>query len=464
MIRTLMMALIGIIATISASFADDIPNLPEDFLAHPDGSFLLQNVRILDGTSDAALEGVHILISDGKIEAIGQRISVPDDATVINLEGHTVLPGLIHLHDHFGYMSSPFRGYDFIILDPHPFSIPKLQLSVGVTTIRTAGSDAVIMDGQLAKMIDAGMAVGPRTFVTSSILEGPDVPILLYAETAEEGRALVRSQLPFNVSSIKVYAGMGHEAMQAVIDEAHKHGLHVAGHLGEVSCAEASEMGIDTIEHALESCSSDFPSRTDRENPFRLSEHLGEVESLIRTLIKNGTVLVTTPSGGRRANHSEEARSVFAIEQRAAFEKIGVEEGNRSESGNPQYVLSQKDEARKFERRFRDAGGRLLMGADAMYLPIIPGYSNQDIMVELADWHDPFDVIRMATSDAADFLGIGGETGRIAEGFTADLLIVEGAPDLDMTDIRRTKLVFQGGRAYDPVLLRAATVGRVGLD
>ncbi|MEM0930657.1 MAG: amidohydrolase family protein, partial [Pseudomonadota bacterium] len=275
----------------------------------------------------------------------------------------------------------------------------------------------------------------------------------------------VRTQLALGATSIKIYSALPPPALRGIVRQAHRSGAHVAGDLGAgLSCAEAAEIGIDTIEHAFNSCKKDLPSRLDRENPFRMEEHLEAVDALIAVLVESGTVLVTTPSGGRRADYSESSLELLAPHMREAIERIDLAGGQRSESGNPLYVLTQKDEARKLEKRFVDAGGRLLMGADAMYLPIIPGTANHDVMIELADHHAPLDIIRMATSDAAQFLGVEDETGRVAEGLAADLVIINGRPDQDMNDIRNVTLVFREGRAFDPEKLRAAAVGRIGLD
>ncbi|MEM6730516.1 MAG: amidohydrolase family protein [Myxococcota bacterium] len=440
-------------------------NSPEDYLAYPDGSFLLENARVVSGLGAPTREGVDVAIVDGTIVGVGTNLQPPEGATRIDLTGHTVLPGLVHMHEHFNYMSSPFHDYDTLIVDPHPFSMPKLFLSAGVTTVRTAGTDAIAHDSALRRMIEAGEALGPRVSMTGHIVDGPGVPLLINIATYEEGRQFVRSQVPFGVTSIKVYSQTPPEALRGVLDEAHAHGLHVAGHLGSgTSCTEAAALGIDTIEHGFQTCIQDLPALRDRESPFRLEENLDAIDALIATLVKNGVVMVTTPSGGRAANYSEEARSVFAPAMRDALERIGLEEGNRSESGNPTLVLSVKDETRKIERRFVDAGGRLLMGADAMYLPIIPGYANQDVMVELARTFTPLEVIRMATADAAAFLGMGDTVGQVAPGFAADLLITRGRPDVRMADIRDVALVFSRGRALDPVRLREAARGRVGYD
>ncbi|MEO0812826.1 MAG: hypothetical protein AAFY60_08180, partial [Myxococcota bacterium] len=193
--------------------------LPEPYLAYPDGAFLLEDVRVIDGRGAAALEAVDLFVRDGRIEEIGPDLVTDDSVTRLKLNGHTVMPGLIHLHDHLAYMSSPFRGFEFMLLDPHPFSLPKLFLSAGVTTIRTAGSDSVVTDRELANMIRRGTAVGPRIMVTSHIVDGPYEGLLPVAVTEEDGREFVRSELPWGVSWVKVYSSLPPAALLGVIEE-----------------------------------------------------------------------------------------------------------------------------------------------------------------------------------------------------------------------------------------------------
>jgi imidazolonepropionase-like amidohydrolase len=105
----------------------------------------------------------------------------------------------------------------------------------------------------------------------------------------------------------------------------------------------------------------------------------------------------------------------------------------------------------------------MLIGSDANNGGRVPGYANHTALVLLTDTFAPLDVIRMATSDAASFLQIGDRTGRVAPGLEADLLVVRGAPDRDMTDVRNVAYVFKDGRAYDPRKLREAAKGLVGV-
>lgn len=440
-------------------------NAPEDFLAHPDGSFMLQNARVIDGMGGPAISGMDIRIEDGVIAAIGRALPIDGTEIVLDLEGATLMPGLVHVHDHIIYLSSPFRGYEFLLVDPHPFSIPKLYLSAGITTVRSAGTDAPDLDIHLARMIADGEAVGPKIYVTGSFINGPGVPMMRGAETEEDGRAFVRAQAELGVGGVKVYKSLGAEALKGVIEEAEIHDLWVAGDLGYgASCVEAARLGIDSIEHGLSSCIQDIPAIRNPDTPFKVEDHKQAIEELIDVLVEEETVLVATPSGGAEANFSDEVRSMFAPFMKDAFDAVRVEDGNRSESGNPMHTLYMRDQVLQMHRMFVDAGGALLLGADAMYIPLVPGYANHDVMIEMANYIPNMDVLRMATSDAAEFLGVGDQIGRVEVGYSADLLVIPGKPDEDMKALRDLRLVFRQGRAYDPEKLKQGAVGRIGLD
>lgn len=462
-------ALIGLVASCSPSApsASDLANTnaPEAFLAHPDGSFVLKNVRIIDGTGSPAQSDLDIRIENGLITAIDRGLPTNGVETVLDLEGATVMPGLIHMHDHVVYLSSPFRGYDFLLIDPHPFSIPKLYMSAGVTTVRTAGTDAPDLDIHLARMIADGEAVGPKIYITGNFLNGPGVAMMRGGETEADGREFVRTQAELEVGGVKVYSALGAEALKGVIEEAATQGFWVAGHLGYgVSCAEAARLGIDTIEHGFNSCLKDIPALNQFDPRFTIEDHRDTIEDLISVLVETETALIATPSGGAEANFSDEARSMFAPFMRDAFDAIEVADGNRSESGNPVLTLYMREQTARMNQMFVEAGGTLLIGADAMYLPLVPGYANHDVMVEMANYFPALDVIRMATSDAANFLGVGDQVGRVETGYAADLIVVPGKPDEDMKALRDLTLVFRNGRAYDPEKLKQGAIGRIGLD
>ena len=114
-------------------------------------------------------------------------------------------------------------------------------------------------------------------------------------------------------------------------------------------------------------------------------------------------------------------------------------------------------------RAFIEAGGTILLGSVAGDGGNVAGYALHRGLIAMTETRTPLEIISIATRDAAAFLGIDDRTGRLAVGLEADLLIVRGAPDTDMSDIRNVAFVFKDGRAYDPAKLREAARGLVGL-
>jgi imidazolonepropionase-like amidohydrolase len=416
----------------------------------------------VDGTGALAREDLSLLIENGRITAVGPRgeIAVPPAAERIDLTGHTILPGLIMMHEHLGYSvgSHPDPSVDQVG-QAHPNSIPKLLLAAGVTTARTAGSDTPHVDLNLKRRIDADEAIGPTLF-TGPFLNGPERAYLgdFVVRTADEAREVVRFWVGQGATMIKVYANIAPEVLRAVIEEAHRLGAHVAGHLGPgTSCTQAARLGIDTIEHGFAECGADIPPVW-LKDPTAADANAPEVTRVIETLVQDGVVIVATPIQWP----SDEELSMLSAAQLARYEKVRA-----APPPFLQLLTNPPPEARAFgravTRAFVSAGGRMLIGADANDGGRVPGYANHTAMILLTDAFPSLEVIRMATSDAAAFLKIADRTGRVAVGLEADLLIVRGAPDRDMNDIRGVAYVFKDGRAYDPRKLREAAKGLVGV-
>ena len=211
----------------------------------------LTHVRVIDGTGGAVQEDRTIIINQGKIQAAGpvSQIVPPAGAKVMDLAGHTVIPGLIGMHQHLFYPS----GGDIPMYPEHAFSFPRLYLGCGVTTMRTAGSMETYTDLRVKNLIDTGRMPGPNIHVTGPYLEGAPatVPQMYELKDPEDARKLVEYWAGVGVTSFKAFMHITRAQLAAAVEEAHKHKIKVTGHLCAVGFREAAAIGIDNLEHGI---------------------------------------------------------------------------------------------------------------------------------------------------------------------------------------------------------------------
>src|SRR5262245_44600777 len=209
---------------------------------------VLTHVRVIDGTGAPVRANQTLVIRDGNIAAVGDAatITLPPGANVIDLSERTVLPGLVMMHEHLYYSTGPG------VYGQLGASFSRLYLAGGVTTLRTAGNTNGIMDINLARRIAAGELVGPAIDATAPYLNGPNTFLQMHAvTTADEARRHVAYWAEQGATSVKAYMQISREALKAGIEEAHRRGLKVTGHLCSVTYAEAVDAGIDNLEHGF---------------------------------------------------------------------------------------------------------------------------------------------------------------------------------------------------------------------
>ena len=210
----------------------------------------LTHVQLIDGTGAAAQADQTIVIDHGKIAAVGSPAStnVPAGAKVIDARGKAVIPGLVGMHEHLFYPAANDGEPIFI---EQPFSFPQLYLASGVTTARTTGSIEPYTDLQVKARVDGGQLPGPDLYLTTPYLEGaPSAFLQLHPlKDAAEVRAFVEYWYSVGFTSVKAYMDVKPDELRAGIEEAHKLGMKVTGHLCSVGYNEAAEMGIDNLEH-----------------------------------------------------------------------------------------------------------------------------------------------------------------------------------------------------------------------
>ena len=221
----------------------------QDFVRVQSPVIALEHVRVIDGTGAAARADQTLLISGGKITAIGASgsVTIPEGANRMDFTGFSAIPGLVGMHDHLFY---PGRGGLYRNM---PVSFPRLYLAAGVTTIRTAGNMEAYFDLEIKRAIDAGRAAGPKINATAPYLEGQSTPIvqLHQLDGPEDARRFVDYWAQEGAGSFKAYNVLTRAELKAAIDEAHRHHLKLTGHLCSIGFREAADLGIDNLEHGL---------------------------------------------------------------------------------------------------------------------------------------------------------------------------------------------------------------------
>ena len=171
------------------------------FVSVPSDHVVIRGAQLIDGTGAPARQGMAIELRDGLIAAVGtvSEVGTPPGAAVIEAEGHTVIPGLVMLHEHLFYPSGQAR------YNTNGISFPPLYLAGGVTTMRTGGSMDPYTDLRVAQHVEEGRIAGPHMDVTGPYLEGPDgfVRAMPQLSTPEQARAHVNFWMDQGVTSFK---------------------------------------------------------------------------------------------------------------------------------------------------------------------------------------------------------------------------------------------------------------------
>src|ERR1041385_6719130 len=460
------------------------------FTQTPDRQFIrtdakliaLAHVRVIDGTGAAVKDDQTIIISDGKIQLVepSATAKVPANAQTLDLNGHTVLPGLVGMHNH---MFFPMGGSPPMYSNMG-ISFPRLYLALGVTTIRTTGSVPPYSDLEIKKLIDAGRMIGPKMHITAPYLEGKGsfTPVMHTLTGADDARRMVNYWADLGATSFKAYMNITRDELRAAVEEAHKRGLKVTGHLCSIGFREAAEFGIDDLEHGLFVDSEFVPDKKPDVCPAggavnaslrQLDLNSPAVQEMIRVLVqKNVAVTSTLPVfeaaaapltqsgiGAASALLNPRVLNVMSTDARVRYLQ------NRARvSSDPAFVTLLR-KAMDFERAFVKAGGLLLAGLDPTGNGgVVAGFGDQrevELLVEAG--FTPLEAIKIATLNGAKFLGEDAHIGSIAPGKQADLMIVKGNPAANIGDIKNVEIVFKDGVGYDSEKLIQSVQGLVGI-
>jgi imidazolonepropionase-like amidohydrolase len=389
---------------------------------------VLRAAALFDGVSSSLVTDPAVVIAGGRIAAVlGLAEPVPADAEITDLPGLTLLPGLVdsHLHLCFDASDDPvghLAGVGDDVLRQRMADAARRALRAGVTTVRDLGDR-----GYLA--LDLRDQASGHDPLPTIVAAGPPITtpgghchFLGGAASGIRGvRAAVRERAERGVDIIKVMASGGNltpgslpyepqfgaESLRAIVDEAHRHSLPVTAHAhAPRSIADAVTAGADGIEHAS----------------FMTADGVDAPETVVRAIAQRRTVIGLT---------------------------VGHEPGPHAISMPA--IASRLTDLIARRRQLYESGAVLVPGSDAGVSPAKPHdalrYAPGDLA---AAGMSPAEVLWAMTSRAAQACGLGHRKGRIAAGFDADILAIDGNPLEDLAAIRRLRAVYSHGLPVSP--------------
>jgi imidazolonepropionase-like amidohydrolase len=414
-----------------------------------------------------------VIVDHGKIAAVGPAAStpVPAGAQVMDLAGHTVIPGLVGMHEHLFY---PVGG-GVPMYPEMAYSFPRLYLAAGVTTARTAGSMEPYTDLNIRSMIENGRMPGPKLYVTGPYLEGKGTfaPQLHELTGPEDAVKTVNYWADEGATSFKAYMNITRAELKAAVDAAHRRGIKVTGHLCSIGFREAAAIGIDNLEHGLLVDTEFHPGKqpdicppNTRNEVAMLDLSSAPAKEMIADLVAHHVAITSTLAVFEASDGSRppvEQRFLDAVSHEAAVNYLSSRARARGGTDSPTMTALKKE--LEFEYAFVKAGGLLISGADPTGNGgALAGFADQrNIELLVEGGFTPIEAIQIATANGAKFLGELDRIGTVTAGKQADLVVINGNPAARIADIRNVKLVFKEGVAYDPAKLLDSVRGQAGV-
>jgi imidazolonepropionase-like amidohydrolase len=425
----------------------------------------LTHAKVVDGTGAAPKTNQTLVLQDGVIRAYGpdSAVQIPAGAKVIDATGKTVIPGLVHMHEHLFYPMQAGKAYGY---EAETFT--KLYLAGGVTSMRTAGAMHFAGDMYVRDAINAGRQPGPWIDVTGPYINAPgSVPQLMTIHTPEQAARAVDFYADQGATSFKAYTNLTRAELGAAIQAAHKRGLKLTGHLCSVTLREAADLGIDNIEHGF-MAASDFKADKKPDvcppgggtSEAELAADPAKANALLDYLVAKKVAYTSTLSVRDTARYSP-GIEVYAPDVRALFE-----DNRRQPKSSPDAPMpSALKQLVGFAKAFYDKGGLLLVGTDPTGGGgVVPGFANHHEIEALVEGGFTFEqALKASTMNGATYLGRADRIGSVAVGKQADLVLIDGDPSLRVKDINKVEIVFKQGVGYDPNKLIDAVRGKSGL-
>jgi imidazolonepropionase-like amidohydrolase len=407
-----------------------------------------RNVALFDSNTGTIVPDQTVVVSANRIERVGPAadVQVPTDATVIDGTGKTLLPGLWDMHAHVSANDG------------------MMNLAVGVTTVRDLANDTDELEAR-RKRIDAGQEIGTRIF-PAGFIDGPGPyqgPTKILASTEAQARDYVRWYAGLGYRQIKIYSSLNPALVPPIVDDAHKHGMRVSGHIpAGMTAADGVRAGMDEIQHANFLLLNFMPDVKDKTmTPARFTEVARRGASIdvngqpmreFIALLKehhvaiDPTVAIFEEMFVNRAGQVPESYAQVAPRLPSQFRRGLLSGGLPVPEGMDQTFKESFENMLRLVKVMYDAGVPVESGTDS-----IAGFTLQrELELHVRAGIPAPRVIADATLGAARIMKADDQLGSIAAGKLADVVLIDGHPETSISDIRRTEIVMKDGVIYYP--------------
>jgi imidazolonepropionase-like amidohydrolase len=434
------------------------------------------NFTLVDPATETRVENAWVVVEAGHLSRVGsgQRPRTSDPARSYDLGGRFVLPGLIDAHAHItstGILKVEMVNGAPVLTMTVDEAITRrnaqVALARGVTTVRNpAGVPEA--NAKYDRMIASGEWAGPEARHAGAVIQPPPMggPMFVYPRSEAEWQAEASREAKLGMTYFKLYTDLTEQELATGIRVAHEHGLQAIAHLNNVSWTRAVELGVDGLEHALPTspdllepeARAKYRAERDMTSRFmyRWFEHADLNGPLIRRLVEllaqkkiamNLTLVVNelvynTDDLSRVLPQEQlkyfqpEVIAAFESQLRASAAGWTTEDYQRARAVMPKVLA--------FARLLHEAGVPMMIGTDGGGGIMIDREMELHREAGIPVW----EVLRMATSGAADIMKMGDRIGRIKEGYEADLAIFEADPVADVRATAQVYGVINNGRLF----------------